>query len=96
MNIKLLIITKTFFTGLHIFPIEASLKVVYISLQYNSLLMFVTYSAALISFLTIVHFDMPFDSLYTFHQNPSYKLAIMKDSSDLEDFTVYKLFLVKI
>lgn len=74
--------------GLEYFPKETSLKVVYISLQYNSLLMVVTYSAALISFLTVVHYNMPFDSLYTFHQNPSFKLAILKNSSDLDDFTV--------
>lgn len=46
------------------------------------------YAAALISFLTVVQLNIPFDSFLTFHENPTYKLAIMKDSSDLDLFMV--------
>lgn len=74
--------------GLRFFPNKNSLKIVYTCLQYSSLIMTITYAAAIISFLTVIHYNMPFDSFDSFHQNPSYKLAIMQDSSDLDLFTV--------
>lgn len=67
-------------------PKSTSIYSFYILLYYSSILIVVSYSAALISFLTYFTFRLPFNSLEQFHQLNTHKLIVVQKSAKLSYF----------
>ncbi|XP_063995853.1 glutamate receptor 1-like isoform X2 [Diachasmimorpha longicaudata] len=70
--------------GLAEFPVEAPLRIVYVSIFISSLVVSAAYAASLISFLAVSSSYLPFNTVEQFAADGTYKLVVLKDSSDYD------------
>uniref|UniRef100_A0A0C9RN71 Gria1 protein n=1 Tax=Fopius arisanus TaxID=64838 RepID=A0A0C9RN71_9HYME len=70
--------------GLSEFPEETPLRIVYLSIFISSLVVSAAYAASLISFLAVSSSCLPFNTMEQFADDGTYKLVVLKDSSDYD------------
>ncbi|THK33013.1 glutamate receptor 1 [Diachasma alloeum] len=66
------------------FPAETPLRIVYLSIFISSLVVSAAYAASLISFLAVSSSYLPFNTVEQFAADGTYKLVVLKDSSDYD------------
>lgn len=75
------------------FPEESPMRLAFLSIFVSSLIIHTAYSASFISFLTLPMFSLPFSNVEGYVADGSYKLIVLKNSSDYDMFNVSLLLL---
>ncbi|OXU29699.1 hypothetical protein TSAR_006447 [Trichomalopsis sarcophagae] len=73
------------------FPASSSLRIAYLSVFLSSLVLFAVYSAYLTSYLTVFTPSIPFNTFGGFVKDGTYKLIILRHSSNHDLFTRSKI-----
>lgn len=70
------------------FPNASPMRIAYFSVLIKAVVLLATYSACLISYLTVTNPSLPFTDMRGFANDGSYKLIVLRESADFDIYDV--------